>query len=162
MKTPPIIVRVKANFTRLKRRATAPKLSRFIRAQKYFHGQALSEIRRGRKESHWMWFIFPQIDGLGESTMTEYFAIKSRKEAEEYLKHPVLGERLLEISEMLLELETDDAGEVMGYPDNLKLQSSMTLFREVAPDKEVFQRVLDKFFHGEPDQVTIRLMQEIG
>ena len=118
----------------------------------------MSEIRSGHKRSHWIWYIFPQIAGLGFSSTAQYYAIKDRQEAEEYLKNDLLRERLVEISEALLLLESNDAGEVMGYPDDLKLRSSMTLFHEVAPEMDVFQKVLDKFFEGKPDQKTIELL----
>ncbi len=133
-------------------------LSRFKKAQETDYEIALSEIRSGRKRSHWIWYIFPQIDGLGFSSTAKYYAIKDRKEAEDYLKDDTLRERLVEISEALLELESEDPGKVMGYPDDLKLRSSMTLFHEVAPDMEVFQKVLDKFFDGKPDKKTLELL----
>ena len=133
-------------------------LSRFIKAQETDYEIALSEIRSGHKRSHWIWYIFPQIAGLGFSSTAQYYAIKDRKEAEGYLKNDLLRERLVEISEALLQLESNDAGDVMGYPDDLKLRSSMTLFREVAPEIDVFQKVLDKFFEGKPDQRTIELL----
>ena len=133
-------------------------LSRFVKAQETDYARALSEIRSGHKRSHWIWYIFPQIAGLGFSSTAQYYAIKDRQEAEEYLKNDLLRDRLVEISEALLKLESNDAGEVMGYPDDLKLRSSMTLFHEVAPEMDVFQKVLDKFFEGKPDQKTIELL----
>ena len=133
-------------------------LSRFIKAQETDFERALSEIRSGHKRSHWIWYIFPQIAGLGFSSTAQYYAIKDREEAEDYLKNDLLRERLVEISEALLMLESNDAGDVMGYPDDLKLRSSMTLFHEVAPEIDVFQKVLDKFFEGKPDQKTIELL----
>ena len=133
-------------------------LSRFIKAQETDYERALSEIRSGHKRSHWIWYIFPQIAGLGFSSTAQYYAIKDREEAEDYLKNDLLRERLVEISEALLQLESNDAGDVMGYPDDLKLRSSMTLFHEVAPEIDVFQKVLDKFFEGKPDQKTIELL----
>ena len=129
-------------------------LSRFIKAQETDYERALSEIRSGHKRSHWIWYIFPQIAGLGFSSTAQYYAI----EAEEYLKNDLLREHLVEISEALLLLESNDAGDVMGYPDDLKLRSSMTLFHEVAPEIDVFQEILDKFFGGKPDQRTIELL----
>ncbi len=135
-------------------------LSRFTKAQEQDFEIALSEIRSGHKRSHWIWYIFPQIDGLGFSSMAQYYAIKDRDEAEEYLKNDILRSRLLEISEALLELEANNPREVMGYPDDLKLRSSMTLFNAVAPEMEVFQKVLDKFFGGEPDLRTLELIDE--
>ena len=133
-------------------------LSRFLKAQETDYKRALSEIRSGHKRSHWIWYIFPQIAGLGFSSTAQYYAIKDRQEAEEYLKNDLLRDRLVEISAALLQLESNDAGEVMGYPDDLKLRSSMTLFHEVAQETEVFQKVLDKFFEGKPDQRTIELL----
>ncbi len=130
-------------------------LTRFHEAQKYDYAAALEEIRSGRKRSHWMWYIFPQIAGLGRSSMAEYYSIRSLQEAVEYLKDPILGKRLMEISEALLELDTNDASAVFGWPDDLKLRSSMTLFAEADPDQQVFQKVLDKFFNGEKDRLTL-------
>jgi len=132
-------------------------LDRFIKAQEMDYEIALSEIKSGRKRSHWMWYIFPQYKGLGFSSTSQYYAIQNKKETEEYLAHPVLGKRLLEISEVLLELESNDAGKVMGYPDDMKLRSSMTLFYLVS-DNEVFKKVLDKFFDGKIDTKTEKLL----
>lgn len=132
-------------------------LERFIKAQETDYPIALAEIRNGRKRSHWMWYIFPQYKGLGFSSTSQYYAIQNKKEAEEYLAHPVLGKRLLEISEVILELESNDAGKVMGYPDDMKLRSSMTLFYLVS-DNEVFKKVLDKFFGGKIDTKTEKLL----
>jgi len=132
-------------------------LDRFIKAQETDYAIALAEIRNGRKRSHWMWYIFPQYKGLGFSSTSQYYAIQNKKETEEYLAHPVLGKRLLEISEVLLELESNDAGKVMGYPDDMKLRSSMTLFYLVS-DNEVFKKVLDKFFDGKIDTKTEKLL----
>ena len=128
-------------------------LSRFLNAQARDYEQALSEIRAGRKRSHWIWYIFPQLDGLGYSGTARYYAIKDRAEAEAYMEDPVLSGRLIEISKALLELESDDPTAVMGYPDDLKLKSSMTLFSMVSDDP-VFQKVLDKFFGGEECSYT--------
>ena len=132
-------------------------LDRFIKAQETDYPIALSEIRSGRKRSHWMWYIFPQYKGLGFSSTAQYYAIQNRKEAEEYLAHPVLGKRLLEISEFLSELESDDASKVMGYPDDMKLKSSMTLFYLVSGN-DIFKKVLDKFFDGKIDTKTEKLL----
>ena len=132
-------------------------LDRFIKAQETDYPIALSEIRSGRKRSHWMWYIFPQYKGLGFSSTAQYYAIQNRKEAEEYLAHPVLGKRLLEISEFLSELESDDASKVMGYPDDIKLRSSMTLFYLVSGN-DIFKKVLDKFFEGKIDTKTEKLL----
>ena len=132
-------------------------LDRFIKAQETDYAIALAEIRNGRKRSHWMWYTFPQYKGLGFSSTSQYYAIQNKKEAEEYLAHPVLGKRLLEISEVLSELESDDTSKVMGYPDDMKLRSSMTLFYLVS-DNEVFKKVLDKFFDGKIDTKTEKLL----
>ena len=132
-------------------------LSRFIDAQKHDYSTALSEIRNGRKRSHWMWYIFPQIAGLGMSSTAVYYSIRDLDEARDYINDPYLGKNLIEISEALLENPSDDASYVMGYPDDLKLRSCMTLFREVS-DNPVFDKVLGKFFCGEPDPMTLRLI----
>ena len=129
-------------------------LNRFIEAQEDDYEIALSEVRNGRKETHWMWYIFPQITGLGMSPIAQYFEIKSLEEARAYLNDEVLGAHLLEITNALLELETDDPIEVFGGVDALKLKSSMTLFDYVSND-EIFNRVLDKYYHGEKDLKTI-------
>ena len=134
-------------------------LSRFIKAQENDYERALSEIRSGHKRSHWIWYIFPQINGLGFSSTAKYYAIKDRKEAVDYLKDDLLRKRLIEISEALLPLKSSVPGEVMGYLDDLKLRSSMTLFCKVAPEVEVFRKVLDKFFGGKLDQRTIELLE---
>ena len=132
-------------------------LSRFIKAQKYEYEQALSEIQAGRKRSHWMWYIFPQIQGLGFSSTAQYYAIRDLHEAKDYLAHPVLGARLKEISEALLELDGLSAHEIFGYPDDLKLRSCMTLFRMADLNCEVFEQVLEKYYDGEPDRRTVEL-----
>ena len=136
-------------------------LERFYKAQEYDYETALSEIRNGRKESHWMWYIFPQITGLGRSTTAEYYAIKSKEEAKGYIEDPVLGKRLIEISQALFQIESDDAEMVMGWPDNLKLRSCMTLFAEVAPEQPVFRNVLEKFYDGEMDEKTLDILKKM-
>ena len=128
-------------------------VERFLTAQNSVYEVALKEIKDGKKISHWMWFIFPQIEGLGSSFMSQHYAIKGRKEAEEYLNHPILRERLFEIAKELLKAQSNDALMVMGYPDNLKLHSSMTLFYIVSRE-EIFKKVLDKFFNGKFDEFT--------
>jgi uncharacterized protein (DUF1810 family) len=134
------------------------EMVRFIEAQQLDYIKALSEIKKGRKVSHWMWYIFPQIAGLGFSETSKYYALKSLSEAEQYLKHPILGKRLIEISSVLMGLQTNDAHTVFGSPDDLKLQSSMTLFSAVKNSNPVFQLVLDKFFAGEKDKHTLALI----
>lgn len=132
-------------------------LNRFISAQERSYDAALREIKAGHKRTHWMWYIFPQIAGLGFSSTAQFYAISSMQEAKDYYAHPVLGKRLVEISEALLTLDTDDAGAVMGYPDDLKLRSSMTLFLAASGDA-VFQKVLDKFYSGKPDSKTLSII----
>ena len=132
-------------------------LSRFHKAQKGTYETALAEIRAGRKRSHWIWYIFPQIQGLGYSSTAQYYAIEDLNEAKAYLDDPVLRERLLEISNALLALDSCDASEVMGYPDDLKLRSSMTLFSLADPECTVFRDVLEKFYNGREDSRTIAL-----
>lgn len=132
-------------------------LERFLVAQAHVYPYALSEIKNGHKRSHWIWFIFPQIQGLGYSVKAQYYAIKNIEEAKAYMTHPILSKRLIEISNALLALHTNDAREVMGYPDDLKLKSSMTLFSLVS-ENPIFQQVLDKFFYGEKDRQTILMI----
>ncbi len=132
-------------------------LKRFIDAQETAYQTALSEIRNGRKRSHWMWYIFPQIQGLGFSETARFYALKDREEAADFLAHPILGRRLLEICHELLGLTTNDAHHVFGSPDDLKLKSSMTLFAALRSNP-VFQQVLDKFYHGTQDDKTLRIL----
>jgi uncharacterized protein (DUF1810 family) len=122
------------------------------------HDAALAEIRSGRKRSHWMWFVFPQFEGLGQSPTSRHYAIRSAGEAAEYLRHPMLGSRLVECCEALLATKDRSAHEIFGSPDDLKLHSCATLFASVSPPGSVFHRVLDRFFGGEPDPLTLRLM----
>lgn len=129
-------------------------IERFITAQERSYSTALREIQNGKKQSHWMWYIFPQLIGLGHSSMAVYYSIRGRKEAEEYINHPLLGSRLKEISKALLSLETSDPYEVMGFPDDKKLQSSMTLFYLVSGEP-VFKKVLDKYYGGKFDEFTV-------
>ncbi|HIZ79312.1 MAG TPA: DUF1810 domain-containing protein [Candidatus Lachnoclostridium stercorigallinarum] len=135
-------------------------LSRFLKAQEESYGRALREIRRGRKTGHWMWYIFPQLRGLGMSRTSWYYGISGLEEAKAFLSHPVLGNHLLEISGVLLELPSDDAGEVFGFPDDRKLRSSMTLFACADPDQPMFPAVLGKFFGGSPDERTLELLKD--
>ncbi|GAB3171473.1 DUF1810 domain-containing protein [Telluribacter humicola] len=136
-------------------------LDRFLEAQEQVYSDALREIRNGRKQSHWMWFIFPQVLGLGQTETSRYYAIKSREEAAAYLSHPTLGSRLLEVSEALLSVRNKSAREIMGTPDDLKLKSCMTLFGQVS-DNQVFGQVLDHYFNGEKDTRTIQILGELG
>ena len=134
-------------------------LSRFTSAQEIYD-RVLAELKNGKKRSHWMWYIFPQLDGLAQSTTSKYYAIKSLEEALAYLDHPVLGSRLLECANTVLEIEGKTVSEIFGYPDDLKLKSSMTLFSYVASDS-VFIRVLDKYFQGERDTKTLQLLEQL-
>jgi uncharacterized protein (DUF1810 family) len=119
---------------------------------------ALHEIQNGKKRSHWMWYIFPQVAGLGYSPTAQYYAIRDLDEAVEFLNDKTLGKNLIEISEALLLIESNDATAVMGYPDDMKLRSSMTLFELADPECKVFQKVLDKFYHGERDERTLEIL----
>ena len=136
----------------------ADELNRFVDAQQGIYEIALSEIRQGQKRSHWMWFVFPQYAGLGISPTSQRYAIKSLAEAEAYLKDSVLGRRLVECAEALLRIEGRSAQQIFGSPDDMKLKSSATLFAHVSPSGSVFERVLDKYFHGERDDKTLRLI----
>ena len=134
-------------------------LNRFVTAQERDYEIALREIREGCKRSHWMWYIFPQIRGLGFSETAQYYAIQSADEAKAYLAHPVLGKRLQEISIVLLGLSTSDPRAVFGHTDSMKLRSSMTLFYQLS-HYFVFKRVLDKFFGGELDRNTLSILEQ--
>ncbi len=134
-------------------------LQRFLDAQATAYPPALAEIKAGRKRSHWMWYIFPQIQGLGFSEISQRYAIRDAAEAAAYLQHPVLGARLREITSELLKLSSSSADGIFGSPDDLKLRSSMTLFAAVRGADSVFQAVLDKFFGGAPDAQTLRRLE---
>ena len=133
-------------------------LDRFLDAQRGDYAAALAEVRRGRKTSHWMWYIFPQIAGLGQSSTARYYSIRDLEEAREYYAHPVLGQRLREISGVLLDLRGSDPVAVFGGIDSMKLKSSMTLFAVAAPDDPLFRQVLDKYYGGEQDVLTLRIL----
>ena len=133
-------------------------LDRFIEAQQTVYDRALAEIRSGRKQSHWMWFVFPQLDALGFSETSRRYAVKSLDEAAAYLAHPVLGPRLLECAEAVLGLDGRSAADIFGSPDDMKLRSSATLFAHLSPDGSVFHRLLDKYFESLPDEATISLI----
>ena len=136
-------------------------LRRFTSAQDTIYEGALAELRSGQKRTHWMWYIFPQLDCLGYSPTSKRYAITSLEEAQQYLKHPVLGPRLLECSATVLAIEGRSIAAIFGYPDHLKLQSSMTLFACVAEPDSVFVRVLEKYFHGERDAQTLHLLEKL-
>ncbi len=133
-------------------------LQRFVAAQEGVYEQALSEVRRGRKTSHWMWFVFPQLYGLGMSAMSQRYAIRSLDEARAYLAHPVLGPRLQAISEAALHVEGRSAHDIFGSPDDMKLHACATLFALVSPPDSVFHRVLRKYYDGKPHGKTLRLL----
>ena len=136
-------------------------LDRFLKGQARNYDDALREIREGCKRSHWMWYVFPQIQGLGYSSTARYYAIRDLDEAKAYLQHPVLRRRLLEISGALLELNTNNASRVFGWPDDMKLRSSMTLFAEAEPECDVFRKVLDQYFHGQKDENTLSILASL-
>ena len=133
-------------------------LSRFVEAHDRSYSRALEEIREGRKQSHWMWYIFPQIAGLGLSSTSRFYAIADLEEARAYMQHPMLGAHMIEICSVLLGLSANDAEDVMGYPDDLKLRSSMTLFSKAVPSVKIFQQVLDKYFDGKMDLKTLEIL----
>lgn len=139
-------------------------LQKFIDAQEYgysfgeTYATALFEMKQGYKVSHWIWYVFPQIQGLGLSGTTAFFSIHDLSEAEDYYAHPVLGARLVEICEVLLNIASDDPMSVFGYPDAFKVRSCMTLFKHAAPEEVVFQKVLDKFCRGIEDEKTLRIL----
>ena len=134
-------------------------LERFIKAQEYDYKIALDEIRKGRKESHWIWYIFPQISSLGYSYMAKYYGINDLEEAKTYIDNEILGDRLIEISNELLKLNTDDLIYVLGDIDTLKVKSCMTLF-ELVSNNPVFSEVLEKYYNGERDEKTLQLVKK--
>jgi uncharacterized protein (DUF1810 family) len=135
------------------------KLRRFLDAQAPIYEKACAELSAGKKRSHWMWFVFPQFDGLGRSEMAKTYAIASREEAQAYLHHPVLGTRIREVTRIVNDLDDRTIEQIFGYPDELKFRSSMTLFAEVAEDDNEFDEALDKYFEGEADPQTLHLMR---
>jgi len=139
------------------------QLDRFVKAQERVYDSVLEELREGQKRSHWMWFIFPQIDGLAHSTTSKYYAIKSTEEAHRFLDHPVLGKRLIECAETVLAIMGRSISQIFGYPDDMKLKSSMTLFAHVTDwnPSSVFVRVLDKYFKGERDVKTLEILKKL-
>jgi uncharacterized protein (DUF1810 family) len=135
-----------------------PSLRRYVDAQANTYDSALAELKRRKKAGHWMWFIFPQIKGLGSSSTSEYFGIQSGEEAKEYLADPILGKRLTECANALVSISGLTAEEIFGYPDVLKLRSSMTLFECVSSDNSVFAQVLEKYYQGQRDRKTLELL----
>lgn len=136
------------------------RLERFIEPQEQDYEQALKEIRNGRKVSHWIWYIFPQLRGLGKSYMSDYYGIRDLDEAKAFLQDPYLGKHLQKISEALLNLDNDNATQIMGRPDDMKLKSSMTLFACADPENAVFEKVLEKFYNGHKDGRTLKMLSK--
>ena len=137
-------------------------LSRYVTAQQRDYQSALTEIKNGKKVSHWMWYIFPQIAGLGMSPTSQFYAIANLEEAKAYLKDPVLGAHTLELCQALLQLKSRDAAAIFGWPDDMKLKSCMTLFEQADPEQPILGRILDEFFMGERDQKTIEILKKTG
>jgi uncharacterized protein (DUF1810 family) len=134
-------------------------LERFIEAQRHTYDTALREIREGRKRTHWMWYVFPQFAGLGMSRASQEYSVKSLHEAEAYLAHPLLGPRLVECAEAVLQVEGRSATDIFGSPDDMKLRSCATLFGIITPSASVFHRLIDKYYQGRPDDQTLRLVR---
>jgi uncharacterized protein (DUF1810 family) len=133
-------------------------LGRFVDAQGPVYNSVFKELASGRKTTHWMWFVFPQLKGLGRSPIAKYYGIESRDEALAYWKHPVLGRRLKECTQLVLAVDDTTAHDIFGSPDELKFKSCMTLFAQVAPEEPVFKEALKRFFEGKPDEGTLKLM----
>jgi uncharacterized protein (DUF1810 family) len=158
---------IKQSGTRLKRLLSENQMSdpydlqRFVDAQNPVYVKVCSELRDGRKKSHWMWFIFPQIEGLGSSPLARKFAVSSRSEAAAYLAHPILGPRLAESTRLVNLVEGQPIEQIFGYPDDLKFRSSMTLFAHATPDNRIFVDALQKYFRGEFDPATLARLQAI-
>jgi uncharacterized protein (DUF1810 family) len=137
----------------------APDLERFVDAQQPIYAQVCLELRDGKKRSHWMWFIFPQLAGLGHSPTAQYFAIANKAHAAAYLRHPLLGKRLRECVGLVNSHTGLSAAQMFGYPDDLKLHSSLTLFHEVSPEEPIFTQALRQLYGGELDQASVQLLQ---
>jgi uncharacterized protein (DUF1810 family) len=137
-------------------------LQRFVDAQQPVYERACRELRQGRKQSHWMWFVFPQVKGLGRSETAQKYAISSREEAAAYLAHPILGPRLRECSRIVADLEGVSREDIFGYPDEMKFRSSMTLFAQITIDNQIFKRCLEKYFDGEADPETLAALATLG
>ena len=136
-------------------------LRRFVEAQEGVYTVALAELQRGQKRTHWMWFIFPQITGLGHSAMSKRYAIENREEAEQYLRHPILGKRLIACAEAVLHTQGRSASQIFGSPDDVKLKSCMTLFASLPDATPVFSQVIDKYFQGKRDTRTLQLLENL-
>lgn len=136
-------------------------LERFVLAQQRNYGDALRELRSGKKRSHWIWYVFPQIRGLGDSFMSRKYALSGLEEARAYLAHPVLGLRLLECCQVVLAIPTNDPWEVFGSPDDMKFRSCLTLFALAEPSRPIFEELLDKFYEGQKDLRTIQSLEQM-
>lgn len=134
-------------------------LERFLKAQQYSYEIALQEIKNARKESHWIWYIFPQIKGLGKSNTAEYYGIENFEEAKRYIENPLLKQRLLEISTALLSVEGKTIEQILGYVDAMKVKSSMTLFQTVDKEERIYTDVLNKYYNGEQDEKTLEILR---
>ena len=134
-------------------------LERFVRAQRDVYAQALAEVRAGRKKSHWMWYVFPQLDGLGTSSTARHYALQNAAEAAAYLKHPLLGPRLHECCEAAQDVTGRSAHDIFGFPDELKLQSCLTLFAFVSPSDSIFAKLLNRYYDGVTDEKTLQLLR---
>ena len=137
-------------------------LNRFIEAQSSSYEVAMLELSLGKKTGHWMWYIFPQIDGLGSTDMTKLYSIKSLKEASAYLEHPILGQRLIESCEILLNFDAPSISNVMGFPDDLKLRSSMTLFEYISKPDSIFKKVLTQYFDDNFDDASLEILKKLS
>lgn len=133
-------------------------LDRFLKAHQDKYSQALLEIKKGRKKSHWIWFIFPQIKGIGKSYTSQYYGLDGLQETKKYFENPILHEHLLEISQALFELNTD-ISQIVNYPDDLKIKSCMTLFEYTNPEYPIFSQILDKFYGGQRDTITLDILK---
>ena len=136
-------------------------LNRFLEAQITTYEGAMLELARGRKESHWIWYVFPQIEGLGRSDTAKLYSIKSLEEGRAYLEHPVLGQRLIEACEIILSLKDVSMDEVMGFPDDLKLLSSMTLFEAVSEPNSIFTKIIEIYFDDERDEASLEIIKSL-
>jgi uncharacterized protein (DUF1810 family) len=137
-------------------------LHRFVKAQEHEYEPVLDELRSGRKRGHWIWYIFPQIQGLGQSKMSSRYAISNLSEAKGYLNHPILGPRLRECTEIVVGLTGRSIEQIFPYPDNLKFRSCMTLFAELPADPSIFKKALDVYFQGEPDALTLDILSRMS
>jgi uncharacterized protein (DUF1810 family) len=135
-------------------------LERFVEAQEPVYDSVLQELRAGQKRSHWMWYVFPQVRGLGVTAMSQRYAIGSLEEAAAYFEHPILGLRLRECTRLVMDVEGRSAEQIFGHPDNLKFRSCMTLFERSATDNAIFRNALLKYFGGQPDQLTLDLLKQ--